>query len=74
LWRIDPLEISKEAKIEKMIVAQMASRLDARKIERERFSSHKRPRGLMISPFRYVLQVEEVLMQELVSKFFGQSF
>jgi hypothetical protein len=28
----------------KMIVARMTSRLDARKIERECFSSHKRPR------------------------------
>jgi hypothetical protein len=49
-----------EIKNSKMIVARMTSRLDSKKIERERFGSHKRPSDLMIRPLGYVLQGDKL--------------
>jgi hypothetical protein len=43
----------------------MASRLDAKKIERERFSSYKRPREPPDTPPDYILQQEKIPLQEL---------
>jgi hypothetical protein len=49
-----------------MIVARMVLRLDAKKIERERFGTHERSRDLLISPLGHELQVENIHLQKLI--------